>query len=94
MSSNTTVSTVDSESVNNNYPFEKKKKLATKISNMKNKVHLRKIRDIIFNENPGVTGRKSSSGYLMYFHNYTPETYRKIDKYIENSDADLTPAIT
>jgi hypothetical protein len=64
------------------YSFEKKKKLASRISDMKNKDHLRKIRDIIFTENPSVSAKKDSGGYLMYFHNYTNDTYYKIEKYI------------
>ena len=62
------------------YSFEKKKKLASKISNMKNKENLKRIKEIIFNENPDISVRKNSRGMLMYFQNFTPITYHKLDK--------------
>lgn len=64
------------------FSFEKKKKMAAKISTMTNKEQLRKIRDIIFSENQNVSARKNNEGYLMYFQNYTNETYYKIEKYM------------
>lgn len=64
------------------YSFENKKKLAARISDMRDKETLRKIRDIIFAENPEVSARKSSNGYLMYFQNYNDETYHKIEKFL------------
>jgi hypothetical protein len=70
------------------YPFEKKKKLAARISDMRNKDHLRKIRDIIFSENPGINAKKNSGGYLMYFQNYTDDTYYKIEKYLNKIERD------
>lgn len=68
--------------INEEYTFEKKKKLAARISDMRDKETLRKIRDIIFAENPEVSARKSSNGYLMYFQNYADPTYFKIEKYL------------
>lgn len=64
------------------FSFEKKKKMAAKISIMTNKDQLRKIRDIIFSENQNVSARKNNEGYLMYFQNYTNETYYKLEKYL------------
>lgn len=64
------------------YPFDKKKKLAAKISDMRNREHLKVIKNIIFNENPEITARKSNHGYLMYFQNYTDETYYKIENFL------------
>lgn len=64
------------------YTFEKKKKLAVRIGNMRDKQALRKIKDIILTENPGIGVKKSQSGYLMYFQNYTDETYKKLEKYL------------
>lgn len=64
------------------YSFEKKKKLATKISDMRNKIHLRKIKEIIFTNNPGISAKKDSGGYLMFFQNYTNDTYYEIEKYL------------
>lgn len=66
----------------NIYNFERKKKLANRINGIRDKPLLRAIRDIIYKENPGIIAKKSSGGYLMYFQNYTPITYLKIDNAI------------
>jgi hypothetical protein len=79
------------EETSNEYSFEKKKRLAAKISDMRSvqdKPVLRKIKDIIFDENPGISAKKSSYGYLMYFQNYTPETYKKIERYLERVESE------
>ena len=68
--------------IKDEFSFERKKKMAAKISTMTNKEHLRKIRDIIFSENQNVSARKNNEGYLMYFQNYTNDTYHKIEKFI------------
>ena len=68
--------------IQSEYPFDKKKKLASKISFMRDKTALRKIRDIIFTANPTIKARKDKSGYLMYFQNYTNDTYETLDAYI------------
>ncbi len=70
------------------YSFDRKKKLAARISDMRDKDVLRKIRDIIFAENPEVSARKSSNGYLMYFQNYNNETYYKIEKFLNKVERD------
>lgn len=70
------------------YTFEKKKKLAEKISNMKNKLYLKRIKDIIYEENPEISVRKSNRGVLMYFQNFTPLTYYKLDKFIIKLEMD------
>lgn len=64
------------------YSFEKKKKLASKISNIKNKKHLKKIKEIIFKENPDISVKKTNRGVLMFFQNFTPSTYHKIENYL------------
>lgn len=78
------------DTLNNNdiYSFEKKQKLADKISAMRDKPTLRKIRDIIKTENPLATEKKNSTGYLMFFHNYTDITYIKIDFLLNKIDQD------
>lgn len=68
------------------YSFEKKKKLAAKIGNIKNKEQLRTIRDIIFEENPNAIAKKTNDGYLMYFQNYTPDTYIRIEKNLNKNE--------
>ena len=74
--------------LNDEYSFDKKKKMASKISDMRDKNVLRKIRDIIFIENPEINAKKSSNGYLMYFQNYTNETYYKIEKLLNKIEND------
>jgi len=77
----------------NIYNFDKKKKLATRIEKLKNKTHLHRIRKIIFEENPDATSRKSQNGYLMYFHNYTNETYINIENYLKSIEENKTKSI-
>ena len=74
--------------LNDEYSFDKKKKMASKISDMRDKNVLRKIRDIIFTENPQLNAKKSSNGYLMYFQNYTNETYNKLEKLLNKIEND------
>lgn len=71
----------------NVYNFERKKKLANRISGIRDKPLLRAIRDIIYKENPGIVAKKSSGGYLMYFQNYAPITYLKIDNAINKFES-------
>jgi len=78
----------DQDYDNESYPFEKKQKLADKISVMTDKPTLRKIRDIIKTENPEATSKKNSNGYLMYFQNYTDDTYVKIEKLLNKIEKD------
>lgn len=76
------------EEMTNGYSFEKKQKLADKINAIRDKPTLKKIRTIILSENPSVTARKNSNGYLMYFQNYTDNTYKKIEKLLNKIEID------
>lgn len=69
------------------FTIEQKKKMAAKISAIRTKTDLRKIKNIIFTENPNVMVNKDSGGMLMFFQNLTPATYTKLDKYIKEMDA-------
>lgn len=62
------------------YPIEKKKRLAKEISNMRNKSHLKKIKEVIFEENPDIAVNKDNRGMLMFFQNLTYPTYVRLDK--------------
>lgn len=64
------------------YPAEKKKRLASKISRMRNKNNLKCIRKILFDENPELDVSKNKTGQLMFFQNCTYETYIKLEKFI------------
>lgn len=70
------------------FSFDRKQRLATRISDMRDKITLKKIKDIIFANNPGITARKSDGGYLMYFQNYTNDTYFKIEKLLNKIEND------
>lgn len=65
------------------YSFERKKKLADKIGNIKDKTILRKIKHIILSENTNAKSTKTGGGIFMYFQDYTDDTYHKIDKYLQ-----------
>jgi len=75
------------------YPFEKKKLLATKISQMTNKIDLKKIKKIITDNNPNIKSSKNSYGSLMYFHNYTTDTYYLIENIINEIDKETNERI-
>ena len=70
------------------YSFEKKKKLANRIQKActSNKIITKKIKEIIFHENPDIEHQKTNQGYLMYFQNLTNSTYHKIDKFLNKLD--------
>jgi hypothetical protein len=62
------------------YSFERKKRLASKISEVRDKTILRQIKNIIFEENPDAIAKKSSGGYLMFFQNYSHNTYIRLEE--------------
>src|SRR3972149_7005518 len=63
------------------YNFEKKKKLADKISKIKDKEDLVQIFDIIYSDNQSVT--ENNNNLFLYFHKLKDETYEKIDIYLK-----------
>lgn len=65
------------------YSLEKKNKLANKIRQIKDKVCLRKILDIIYEENPKLKVNKDDKGMLMFFHNLNIDTYFRLEKYLK-----------
>ena len=70
--------------MNNNYSFIKKKKLAQRIMNIKDKIQLLKIKAIIFEENPSLSVVKNSTGILLYFQNLENITYIKLENFLNN----------
>ncbi len=70
------------------YPIEKKRRLAKDISNMRNKIHLRKIKEIIFEENPDIAVNKDNRGMLMFFQNLSYATYVRLDKFLRKIEKD------
>jgi hypothetical protein len=65
------------------YSIDDIKRILTKIENTKDKGHRKKIKDIIFKENPDLSTTKKSSGVLFFFHNLTQSTYKKLDQYFK-----------
>jgi hypothetical protein len=72
----------------NEYSIDDIKRLLIRIENTKEKNHRKKIKDIIFKENPNLSTTKKSSGVLFFFHNLTQATYKKLDQYFTKIDSD------
>jgi hypothetical protein len=70
------------------FSFERKRKMASKIGDIRDKATLRKIRDIIYAENNNVSAKKNDNGYLMYFQNFSDDTYYKIEKLLNKLEQD------
>jgi hypothetical protein len=76
------------------YKIDDIKKLLLKIENLKDKKSIQKIRDIIFKENPDISITKKSSGTLLFFHNLTQNTYKRIDTFFNKLDHEKISSIT
>ena len=76
------------------YSYEKKKKLAERISKLKRKEDMVKILEIIYQDNKDIT--ENQNGLFMFFHNLNNITYYKIEAYLKSlirkksSDVDET----
>jgi len=70
-------------SIEHQFPIDKKKKLASKISELRNKEDLKKIKKIIFETNPNIAVNKDSGGILMFFQNLNIETYFNLENYLK-----------
>lgn len=68
---------------NTTFSIEKKRKLANKISEIRDKDDLRKIKKIIFSLNPNIAVNRDSGGMLMFFQNLTTETYINLENFLE-----------
>ena len=68
------------------YTYEKKKKLANKISEIRKKHILCEIFDIILTNNPNLLGENqfqaNRNGIFVYFHNLVDKTYHQINTYL------------
>jgi hypothetical protein len=76
------------------YKIDDIKKLLSKIEQVKEKKHIEKIKNIIFKENPELITTKKSSGTLLFFHNLTQNTYKKIDLYFLKLEKEKIESIT
>ena len=73
------------------FSHERKKKLAEKLSNIRNQKDLVNIFEIICSENPNIS--ENNNGMFMLFNNFNNETYYKLEKYIsiiQNRKTDKT----
>ena len=68
--------------MNNTFTYEKKKKLAEKISKLKKKDDIVKIFEIIYEQDQSVT--ENQNGLFMIFNNLNDATYHKIDLYMKS----------
>lgn len=64
------------------YTYEKKKRLANKISSIKKKEDLLNIFDIIYSDNKDVS--ENHNGIFMLFHTLNDTTYCRIETYLKS----------
>ena len=64
------------------YSYEKKKRLADKISKIKKKDDMVKVLEIIYEDNKNIT--ENQNGLFMLFHNLDDSTYHKLDAYLKS----------
>ncbi len=76
------------------YKIDDIKKLLSKIETIKDKNHIKKIKQIIFKENPELNTIKKATGTLLFFHNLSQSTYKKIDKFFNKLEKAQLESIT
>lgn len=65
------------------YSYEKKKRLAERISKVKRKEDMVKIFEIIYQDNKNIT--ENQNGLFMFFHKLNDSTYHKIDLFLRST---------
>lgn len=78
----------------NEYKIDDIKKLLSKIETIKDKNQIKKIKQIIFKENPELNTIKKSTGTLLFFHNLSQSTYKKLDKFFNKLEQKQLESIT
>ena len=76
------------------YTIDDIKKLLSKIEGLKEKKHIDKIKKIIFKENQDISTTKKSTGTLLFFHNLSQSTYKKIDIFFNKLEQKQIESIT
>jgi hypothetical protein len=76
------------------YTIDDIKKLLSKIEGLKEKKHIEKIKKIIFKENQDISATKKSTGTLLFFHNLSQSTYKKIDNFFNKLEQKQFESIT
>jgi hypothetical protein len=80
--------------MSNEYNIEDIKKILSKIECLKDRKHIEKVKKIIFDENPDLSTTKKSSGVLLFFHNLTQETYKKLETFFNKLENEKINKIT
>ena len=80
--------------MSNRYNIEDIKKILSKIESLKERKHIEKVKKIIFDENPDLSTTKKSSGVLLFFHNLTQETYKKLEIFFNKLENNKINKIT
>jgi hypothetical protein len=76
------------------YKIDDIKKLLSKIEDLKDRKHIEKIKKIIFKENQELSSTKKSTGTLLFFHNLSQSTYKKIDNFFNKLEQKQLESIT
>jgi len=74
------------------YSYEKKKRLAERISKLRKKEDMVKIFEIIYQDNKNIT--ENQNGLFMFFHTLNDSTYHKIDLFLRSSVKKKSPTDT
>lgn len=80
--------------MSNQYNIEDIKNILSKIESLKERKHIEKVKKIIFDENPDLSTTKKSSGVLLFFHNLTQETYKKLEMFFNKLENNKINKIT
>lgn len=78
----------------NDYKIDDIKKILKKIEAVKERQHIEKIKDIIITENPNISFTKKSSGILLFFHNLSQNTYKRLDLFFEKLELEKINTIS
>lgn len=76
------------------YKIDDIKKILKNIEALNERKHIEKVKKIIFDENPNLSTTKKSSGILLFFHNLTQDTYKKLDLFFDKLETDKIVKIT
>lgn len=66
------------------YTHERKKKLAEKLSKIKNKNDMNLVLEILRKANPNVSG--NDNGIFLFFHKFDDATYASLEAVLKNSN--------
>ncbi len=76
------------------YKIDDIKKILKRIETVKERQYIEKIKDIIITENPDISFTKKSSGILLFFHNLSQNTYKRLDLFFEKLESEKLNTIS